>query len=59
MLAGFLFSLSFIMGGISSYFRFKTYGTSLEDNIIVMFIAGASTTFFWLLLRKYIPNVKG
>ena len=56
-LAGFLFSLSFIMGAVSSYFRHRFYAVSLENNIIVMFIVGASTTFFWLLLRRYIPNV--
>ena len=59
MLAGFLFGLSFIMGGISSYCRYQVYATSLENNIIVMFIAGASTTFFWLLLRRYLPHING
>lgn len=28
----------------------------LENNVIVMFIVGASTTHFWLLLRKYLPR---
>ena len=59
VLAGFLVSLSFIMGAVSSYFRYAIYNVSLENNIIVMFIVGASTTFFWLLLRKYFPNVNG
>jgi hypothetical protein len=59
ILAGFLVSLSFIMGALSSYFRENLYHVSLENNIIVMFSAGASTTFFWLLLRKYIPMMDG
>ena len=59
VLSGFLFSLSFIMGGISAYVRYRFYATDLENNIIVMFIVGASTTFFWLLLRKYLPAVRG
>jgi hypothetical protein len=59
MLAGFLFGLSFIMGGISSYWRYRVYTTSLENNIIVMFTVGASTTFLWLLMRRYLPNMNG
>jgi hypothetical protein len=59
VLAGFLGSLSFIMGTISAYFRHRIYNVSLENNIIVMFIVGATTTFFWLLLRRYIPNING
>ena len=59
VLAGFLVSLSFIMGAVSAFFRHIIYNVSLENNIIVMFIAGATTTFFWLLLRKYIPNING
>ncbi|MEJ2245608.1 MAG: hypothetical protein P8Y80_05925 [Acidobacteriota bacterium] len=59
VLAGFLVSLSFIMGTISAYFRHIIYKVSLENNIIVMFIVGATTTFFWLLLRRYIPNING
>ena len=58
-LAAFLSSLSFIMGGLSAYFRYTLYYVSLENNIIVMFAAGAITTFFWLLLRKYIPTMNG
>ena len=50
ILAGFLVGLSFIMGAVSAYFRDRIYAVSLENNIIVMFIVGASTTFFWLLL---------
>ena len=59
ILAGFLVGLSFIMGAVSAYTRHRIYTVSLENNIIVMFIAGASTTFFWLLLRRFLPNVNG
>lgn len=59
LLAAFLVGLSFIMGGVSAYVRQRFYTVSLENNIIVMFIVGASTTFFWLLLRRYLPNVNG
>lgn len=58
ILSGFLVSLSFIMGAISAYIRYRAYTVSIEDNIIVMFIVGASSTFFWLLLRRYMPNIK-
>ncbi len=53
-LAGFLVCLSFIMGALSAHFRHAAYAVSLENNIIVMFLVGASSTFFWLLLRKHI-----
>ena len=53
-----LSSLSFIMGAISAYFRHRVFGPSLENNVIVMFIVGASTTYFWLLLRKYLPGMR-
>lgn len=56
VMAGFLVILSFIMGAFSSYFRYIHYRASLEENIIVMFTAGVTTTFFWLLLRKYIQG---
>jgi hypothetical protein len=52
-------ALSFIMGAISSYYRSTSFGLSLENNIIVMFIVGASTTYLWLLLRKYFTIYKG
>jgi len=58
-LAGFLVSLSILMGAVCSYLRHSIYTVSLENNIIVMFIVGASSTFFWLLLRRYLPNVGG
>ena len=54
MLAAYLAVLSFIMGAVCAYYRYTVLKPSLENNVIVMFIAGASTTFFWLLLRKYI-----
>ena len=46
------------MGGISAYLRHGLFATSLESDVIVMFIVGASTTFIWLILRKYLPPVK-
>jgi hypothetical protein len=56
MLAGFLAILSFIMGGISAYTRHLMFALDLESNFIIMFLVGASTTFFWLLIRKYLPG---
>ncbi len=53
-----LSSLSFIMGAFSSYFRHNLFDPSLENNVIIMFIVGASTTYFWLLLRKYFPGMR-
>ena len=58
VIAGFLSGLSFVMGGISSYYRAGFYSPSLENNIIVMFAAGAITTYVWLLLRQYLPGYK-
>jgi glucan phosphoethanolaminetransferase (alkaline phosphatase superfamily) len=52
-LAGLLVCLSFIMGALSACYRQNYNDASLEGNIIVMFTAGATATFFWLLLRKY------
>jgi len=54
LVAGFLTTLSFIMGGISAYYRHSIYFRSPENNVIVMFAVGASTTFVWLCLRRYI-----
>ena len=48
-----LASLSFIMGAISAYYRSSVLDAGLENNVIVMFIVGASTTYLWLRLRKY------
>jgi glucan phosphoethanolaminetransferase (alkaline phosphatase superfamily) len=52
----FLAALSFLMGAVCTYYRYIVLAPSLENNVIVMFIAGASTTFFWLLLRKHFPR---
>ena len=57
-MAGFLSALSFVMGAISAYYRAGFYSPSLESNIIVMFVAGATTTFVWLLLRHHLPGLK-
>ena len=57
-IAGFLASLSCMMGGVCSYYRHITSAPSLEGNIIVMFVAGASSTYLWLLLRRYLPAFK-
>ena len=54
----FLAALSFLMGAICARTRHTLFGTSLENDVIVMFVAGASTTFFWLLLRKYLLGIK-
>ncbi len=53
-LEGLLSFLSFIMGGASAHYRATFYSRSLNNNIIVMFLVGASTTYFYLLMRKYI-----
>jgi hypothetical protein len=55
-LEAFLAGLSFLMGGICAYYRHTIFAPSLENNIIVMFAVGASTTYFWLRLRKYMPG---
>ncbi len=55
-LSAFLAGLSFLMGAICAYYRYILFAPSLENNIIVMFLVGASTTFLWLLLRKYLPG---
>ena len=54
----FLAVLSFLMGGICAHLRHTLFNTSLENDVIVMFVVGASTTFFWLLLRKYLLRIK-
>ncbi len=56
LMAAFLASLSFLMGAICAYYRHTVFEPSLENNVIVMFIAGASTTYVWLLLRRYLPG---
>ncbi len=54
-----LAALSFIMGAISSYWRSALFDPSLENNVIVMFVVGASTTYLWLRLRKYFIIPRG
>ncbi len=54
LLAGFLAFLSFLMAGVSAHYRATHYDRTLESNIIVMFLAGASTTYFYLLMRRLI-----
>jgi len=48
-----LAALSFVMGAVSAYFRATIFDTSLQNNVIVMFLVGASSTYLWLKLRKY------
>jgi hypothetical protein len=57
LLSAFLAGLSFLMGAISSYYRHRLLAPSFENNVIVMFVVGASTTYLWLLLRKYLPGL--
>jgi hypothetical protein len=59
LLSAFLAGLSFLMGAICAYYRHTLYARSLESNVITMFVVGASTTYFWLLLRKYLPGFNG
>jgi zinc transporter ZupT len=58
LLSGALSALSFLMGAISSYYRYRVFSPSLENNIIIMFAAGAISTFAWLYLRRYLPGIK-
>ena len=55
-LAALLATLSFAMGAICAFYRHELFTPSLENNVIVMFAVGASTTFFWLLLRRFLPG---
>jgi zinc transporter ZupT len=59
LLSAVLSGLSFLMGGISAYYRYSVFAPSLENNIIIMFTAGAISTFAWLYLRRYLPGVRG
>ena len=59
LLAAFLAGLSFLMGAICAYYRHAVFDSSPENNVIIMFLVGASTTYFWLLLRKYLPGFNG
>jgi len=56
LLSAFLAGLSFLMGAICAYYRYTLFAPSLENNVIIMFFVGASTTYLWLLLRKYLPG---
>jgi hypothetical protein len=58
LMSGFLAALSFIMGAICAYYRHTIFDPSLENNVIIMFMVGASTTYVWLLLRKHLPGFK-
>jgi hypothetical protein len=58
LLAAFLAGLSFLMGTICAWYRYGLYAPSLEGSVITMFVVGASTTYLWLLLRKYFPGFK-
>jgi hypothetical protein len=59
MLAAYLVVLSFLMGAVSAYYRHAMFTCSLENNAIVMFLVGASTTYLWLLLRRFFRNSNG
>ena len=48
-----LAAMSFVMGAISAYYRSALFDPSLENNVIIMFLVGASTTCLWLRLRRY------
>ena len=54
----FLASLSFVMGALSGWYRGTILRAGPENNVIVMFIAGATTTYLWLLFRRYMPGGK-
>jgi len=56
ILSAFLAGLSFLMGAICAYYRHAVFSPSLESNVIVMFIVGATTTYLWLLIRKHLPG---
>jgi hypothetical protein len=58
LLEALLAGLSFLMGAICAYYRQTLFSPSLENNVIVMFVVGASSTYFWLLIRKYLPGYK-
>ena len=56
LMEAFLAALSFLMGAVCAVYRYEMFASSLENNVIVMFGVAASTTFLWLLLRKYLPR---
>jgi hypothetical protein len=55
-LSAYLAALSFLLGAFAAGYRQAVYAPDPENNIIVMFVAGASATFFWLLLRRRFPG---
>jgi hypothetical protein len=59
MLEAYLAILSFLMGAICAYYRHAVFFCSLENNVIVMFLVGASTTYFWLLSRRLFRSSDG
>ena len=58
-IAALLAGLSFVMGAFSAFYRERESGVSPENNIIVMFVAGAAATYTWLLFRKYFLSSRG
>jgi hypothetical protein len=54
-MSSFLSVLSFLMGAIYTYYTRQLFASDLEINIIIMFAAGAISTYLWLLSRKYFP----
>lgn len=58
LMAGFLAALSFLMGGICAQYRHAVHAPRPESNIIILFFVGASTTYLWLLFRKYFPALR-
>jgi hypothetical protein len=54
LMSAFLAGLSFLMGALCAYQRSAMFSVSLENNVIVMFVVAASTTYVWLRLRKFI-----
>jgi fucose 4-O-acetylase-like acetyltransferase len=58
LLAILLAILSFLMGGICAYYRQQVIAPTLENNFIMAFVVGATTTYIWLLLRRHFPGYK-
>ncbi len=58
LVSALLSALSFLMGGISSYYRYSLFEPSLENNVIIMFAAGAITTYVWLAIRRFLPRMR-
>jgi hypothetical protein len=58
LMSAFLAALSFLMGAICASYRHAVFRPRPEATIITMFLVGGSTTYLWLLLRKYLPAAK-